>query len=342
MRRLAWCDSTTATAPPRVRVERFCGKARYRVHVLGEFRAVKVHFKFGENTVPCAGPDPCHYCGDPQVWKTRWEHFAAALLRDDHANLFVPIVAILTDGGFKKVARCGAGSYRGRLLDIWRVHQGTTKVLQVRETGRVDPPYPAFDIEPHLLRMWFPHDTTIPAGEVPPPLAFEPEAIGTRPVAPAEVFVPSEEARSIIRSYVARLAAEPAAEPARQPAAPPNPVPPPTPPAAPPPPPPVVPPVPPAPPIAVVEPAVTRAPAVPEPAPAAPAPGRKRVGLTPTPDQAMDALRRRAARAKPASELDAEEAVEFGRIVDFVIGDRVPSTIPIRNGKHPGKNGGDR
>lgn len=343
MRRVPWCDSTTAAGPPRIRVERFCGKSRYRVHVLGEFKAIKVHYRFGENTAPCGMTDGCGYCRDSQ-WKTRWEHVAAALLKDDKANLWVPIVAIVTEGGARKIQAAPAGPHRGRVLDVWRAQQGTAKVLHIKEVGRIDPPYPAFDLEPHLLRVWFPGDATIPAGEVPAPVQFRPEEAGPRPAVNAEIFRHSPEAAGLIHRYVAGLRGPaPAPEsslqeqlpegysapvPVPQPATEPAPVPPPA-----------------AAPIAAAAPVPTDTPDV------IPVPVRELAalqrGARPPKDPAAagdvlaDVLDLRKLRRKPAAELTADEAVAAGRSMAYTVAG-VPAAH--RNGRHPAPtaNGGAR
>jgi hypothetical protein len=69
----------------------------------------------------------------------------------------------------------------------------------------------------------------------------------------------------------------------------------------------------------------------PAPAPVAkPAPARRQ-SMTPTPEDAADALRRRQAMSKPPEDLTAAEAVEVGRIIDYVAAGTV-----LPNGKKGG------
>ena len=171
MRRLVWSDSSTAAAPPRIRVERFCGKPRERVHLIGEMRPLKTHYRFGENTMPCFAPDVCPFCTDP-AWKARYEFFGPALVMDRKAQLWVPIVAVLTQGGGNKLRAAPAGPHRGRLLEIWRVQQGSSSVLHLKELSRIEPMLPPFDVMPHLHRLWFPADADQPAAEMPAPVPF--------------------------------------------------------------------------------------------------------------------------------------------------------------------------
>jgi hypothetical protein len=115
----------TALAIPRVRVERFCGLARRRVHLLGEVLHQKTHHRQNENTVPCLDPDPCPHCAEP-LWKTRVEHFAPALMMDEKLKMWVPIVAVFTPGGRNKLDKKD-GPYRGRMLEVYRQKRGNAQ-----------------------------------------------------------------------------------------------------------------------------------------------------------------------------------------------------------------------
>ncbi len=311
MRRLHWSDSSTAAAPPRVRVERFCGKSskRHRVHLLGEMRCKKTHYRFGENTMPCLAPEQCPFCAD-LAWKMRFEFFGPALDQDPGNKVWVPIIAVLTQGAWNKLAVGAPGAHRGRLLDVWRVQQGSARVLQVKELGRVEPLMPSFDIEPHLLRMWFPNDGSYPPAEIPAPIPFTAEELH-RPLPVAEPMKLTPEQKAAVDAKAAALREKwgisrdaEAAEPA--PAAAP--------------------------------------PATPAPTPAA------KPSMTPTPAKALsaidkrikdgtaaDKLRRQAAKEKAANELTPAEAVEFGRVADYVLG-LAPAADAIRNGKKGGTN----
>jgi hypothetical protein len=207
MNRLSWCDSTTATAPPRVRVERFCGTTRRSVHLLGEVRCIKVHHREGENTVPCGAPQECPYCTDPR-WKLRTEHFAPALLQNKKANVWLHVVAVFTPGGWNKINARPAGPHRGRLLEVWRQGQGNARggVLMVKEVARIDPPIPAFDIEPHLLALWFPEERELPPAQIPEPIPYVPDAAPVQQSAAPFKF--TAEAAAKMDEWRARLRGE--------------------------------------------------------------------------------------------------------------------------------------
>ncbi|MDY3562197.1 hypothetical protein R5W23_003646, partial [Gemmata sp. JC673] len=202
MPRLTWSDSSQAVALPRVRVERFNGKSRYRVHLLGEVRCLRVHKRAGENTMPCLAPDPCPFCADP-IWKPKLEWFGPALLMDKKENLWVPVVAVFTSGGGNKLRKCAPGPHRGRMLDVYRVGQGTAQggILEVKELVRVDPLVPEFDVLPHLHRLWFPNEAVPVEAEVPAAVPFTPEQAPSIAEAKAEPFRVSEDVKKALHRY---------------------------------------------------------------------------------------------------------------------------------------------
>lgn len=307
MRRLNWCASTQPPSVPRVKVERFCGRRRFRVHLLGELRAIKTHYRFGENTQPCHEPDPCPFCAEP-LWKVRREYFAPALVMDEASQLWLPIVAVFTQGAWRLVEKGGAGPCRGRLLDVWRVQQGGANTLKVRELSRIDPLVPAFDVEPHLLRLWFPGESDLPPVELPAPVPFTAEAAPPPPPPPdAEPLRFSDEARAKLRAYCARHVAEAEARPAE------------TPPAA-------------------------ASPATIPPATSPPATSPPRRSMTPPADLCVSAAERRRLASLPAEDLTAEDAVRIGRVTDYVLAAKaVPASSPSPTNGHPanGKGGAE-
>lgn len=214
MKRLSWRDSATATAPPRVEVDRFRGTTRRTVHLLGEIRCIQTHRKKAsrsedqENTVPCLKPDPCPFCLDP-LWHTRLEHFGPALRRNNADSIWQPIVAVFTPGGWNQFKRFPAGPHRGRLLSVFRTTRGsvTGGLLRVIEQSRIEPMIPAFDVEPHLLRMWFPQEEDLPPAEVPQAVPFTAEDVPTSAPKP-EPFHLSEEERARVRAISAARIAE--------------------------------------------------------------------------------------------------------------------------------------
>ncbi|VTR95258.1 unnamed protein product [Gemmata massiliana] len=296
MPRFSWSDCSTAAELPRVRAERFLGKSKYRVHLLGEVRPIKVHKRAGENTMPCLAPDACPFCADP-VWKPKVEWFGPALLQNNKEKLWVPIVAVFTSGGGTKLRSSPPGPHRGRLLEVWRVAQGTAQggVLHLKELSRVDPLIPAFDVLPHLHRLWFPNEEPIDKVEVPAPIPFTAEEPIPQPK--PEPFKLSSDVADSLRSYVNRLRGGDAPKPTQE-----------------------------------------------QPKPAEPAPAAEerppagKGGITPNADKvvgaiqrrlnqghAEDAARQRELRSKPAEELKPGEAVEAGRIFDYVLGGPDPS-----------------
>lgn len=187
MMRLKWRDSATAVARPRIRVERFLGKKKHRVHLLADPQCHQVHYKHEENTVGCLAPDPCPKCGPSAGWKTRLEHYAPALVQDEKVKLWVPIVAVLTAGGYKDLAKCPAGAMRGRMLEISRLRKGPVNQMKIRELTRVDPIIPAFDPEPYVVALWWPElaEQLPPDGYVPDPIPYvdEPAPVVLQPEA---------------------------------------------------------------------------------------------------------------------------------------------------------------
>src|SRR5262249_27765540 len=102
-RKVQWSDAPQAALPPRLRVERFKGKMRRRVQLLGDIRCKVVHFTRDENTMPCLAPgERCPFCEDAR-WKTRNEFYVAALELDKSRQVWEPIVAVLTPGGWNKL-----------------------------------------------------------------------------------------------------------------------------------------------------------------------------------------------------------------------------------------------
>ncbi|VTU02755.1 unnamed protein product [Gemmataceae bacterium] len=204
---LSWCESTTAASPHPVRVERFCGKSRHRVHLLGEVRPLKVHFRLGENTVPCLETErPCPFCADP-MWKPRHEHFGPALLMDPKEGQWKQIVAVFTPGGWNQLYKAPPGPHRGRLLDIWRHGQGSAGggLLKLKEVSRIDPNYPAFDVLPHLIRCWFPFAKDLPPVDALPPVPVVAYEAPARQPEPEPVKVSAEVAKQF-HEYAARFA----------------------------------------------------------------------------------------------------------------------------------------
>lgn len=202
MRSIAWSDSSQAS-PQRtpVKVERFGGKTRFRVHLLGEVRCKRVHYRLGENTMPCLDPEPCPFCADP-IWKIRNEFFGPAKVMDPKRELWVPIVAVFTQGAWNQMQGGQPRPWRGRVLDAWRQPQGTTTVLKVKELSVTEPDMPAFEIEPVLLRTWFPHENGLPPVVVPEPVPYLVE----RPRAPVPVPTPvPKEAAAMLHAYVAKM-----------------------------------------------------------------------------------------------------------------------------------------
>lgn len=321
MKRLAWRDSATATAPPRVRVDRFRGSARRTVHLLGEVRCIKTHHKDKENTVPCLAPEPCPYCADP-LWRPRHEFFGPALVRNDTDSIWEPIVAVFTQGGWNKIKATPQGPHRGRVLKVWRRSQGnaTGGVLLVEEKARIEPIVPPFDVEPHLLRMWFPHEADLPPAEMPAAVPFTSADVPSRPDRP-EPFKLTPEAAALIVEMGRKARGEP--EPATLAAA-----------------------------IAeagkhetpaavgvITQPAAAAAAAVAasEGSAATEHPGKempppRRSVLSADPEAWAELERKRALKGKQAEDLTAGEAIEVSRILDFV--------LPSRNGKHAAEGGG--
>jgi hypothetical protein len=352
MRRLSWRDSATAAAPPRIRVERFCGKrSRHRVHLLGEVRCKKTHYKFGENTVPCLEPEACPFCAERSefgvpVWKSRLEFFGPALVMDEDLKLWVPIVAVFTQGAWNAIRKAPLGPDRGRLLEVERRPRGSTRVLLVKELSRIDPVVPAFDVEPHLLRLWFPDDESLPEAEIPaavpfttqrPPCIETPRAEPTRmtPEQLAQIKAQLARARGEVPVAPAAAAAEPETGVKQEPVA------------------------------AAIEigeqvPVVleinvmgaTQAPAstFTSPPPGAPAPKKPTSPPAVSPMMAAAARRhspsvvandpealaelerKRLAKLKPAEELTPVEALEAGRILDYVVKGKVKNAQT--NGQH--------
>ena len=205
VRRLAWRDSATASAPPRVRVERFRGSMSRTVHLLGEVRCKKTHHRIGENTVPCLEPDHCPFCAEP-IWRPRFEHFGPALVKSPRDLIWVPVVAVFTPGGWKKLNDGVPGPHRGRVLRVWRSSKGsaTGGVLNVQEKGRVEPPIPGFDVEPHLLRLWFPDDGELPPAEIPAAVPFTAEQVAHQVPRPEPVILTAEQ-KSALEEKLAEL-----------------------------------------------------------------------------------------------------------------------------------------
>lgn len=221
MQRLNWRDPALAVAPPRVRVERFRGTARRVVHLLGEVRAIKTHHKDKENTVPCLESEgqACPFCAEP-LWRPRYEFFGPALHRNDADMVWEPVVAVFTQGGWNKLKSCPGGMHRGRLLKVWRRTHGnaTGGVLMLEEVSRIEPVVPGFDIEPHLLRLWFPSDPELPAVEIPPAVPFTAEEVPAHAVKPVTVKLSTAQLREAVeraglRAYLGQAGATPEAKP---------------------------------------------------------------------------------------------------------------------------------
>lgn len=210
MKRLSWRESASAVAPPRLKVERFLGRGKHRVHLIGELRCKKVHHKFKENTRPCAEPEPCALCSD-NTWKSRLEYYAPALVKSEEERLWVPIVAVFTPGGFNHLKKFPPGAYRGRLLDVWRNGQGNAGggVLLVKEVSRIDPCVPPFDVTPHLLRLWDETAEGVPPAQMPAGVPFTDEEVETIKPVPTLSLPPSPEERAKAQKLLrARLGRE--------------------------------------------------------------------------------------------------------------------------------------
>jgi len=188
-------------APVRVRVERFSTQSiKHRVWFLDDCRILTMHFCYREASIPCFAPSPCPCCDDPR-WKKRTEGFAAVLIRNDREHRWEPAVAVLTHGAMKQI---GNGPHRGIVCNIRRVMQGNQKIPKVEVLPSVDPPIPAFDIEPHLHAMWFPADSAHNAADVPEPIPFEPEAKPQVVAEPMRSIISPEQQAKLIADLEAR------------------------------------------------------------------------------------------------------------------------------------------
>jgi hypothetical protein len=140
-----------------VPVDRFLGtKIRKRIWIVADPIRRKSHWKAGMNSLPCQEPHHCELCElqTKGEWTVTVEGYAAAYLFVEAKKSWVPIVAVFTQGLLRKL---GNGPHRGRQLVISRVKQGAATVLNFEELVRAEPlNFPAFDVRPHLERMWFP------------------------------------------------------------------------------------------------------------------------------------------------------------------------------------------
>lgn len=206
MKSLSWLPGQSPVAPGRrVPVERFgkTSKTRtYTVWLLADVRCRYTHWPQhgrGSGSMPCLKPNVCPYCDDATAWHKRREGFAPALLQSKCGRRWDHIVAAFTSGA---VGMMPAGPHAGLKLKVWREQHKDSfvKPLKVEEIIRMSPPAHPFDIEPWLLRMWFPHDEELPEAEAPEPI----EAAIFRPEAPEPTQLPKELMPRLYRDLLER------------------------------------------------------------------------------------------------------------------------------------------
>jgi hypothetical protein len=334
-------------SPAFLPVERFLLlTARYRVWFLGDIMSLWVHYTPETGTKPCTRPhEPCKFCdsADPKETKVKEEGYAPVLFYKlkKGPKEWLPVVGVFTHAAVKFL---GYNNLRGRMFDLARERQGGAKLMKLVEVAQGEdgerrmPADPPFNVCPHLLKEWNPNDQIEPPADTP--------VAGPRPVADDEfAFKPQV---ATLAGMIKQSGTDPAAlqrlrlfvqngckeeTRAAAPAAAPSPEP--TPPPASPPPPPPSPLTPPAP-VAAAEPVPTPTVVM---APAAPPPTRPAGGkpaMTPSPEKAMEAHRRRTAQKKPDEPITfgdaAEEAIRNNGILKFLAPNGLPKKQP--NGVH--------
>jgi hypothetical protein len=322
---LEWVQGDPLPEPPNVRIERFKPGIAKTIILLGDVVTRDTHWdREIRSTVPCFKPAACPMCSDARWVKTlRREGYAPALVANEKTNHWEQAVAVFTAGGLNQLSEA---PHRGRILRVKKNQNGMATPMEVKEiepfTGEFPLP-PVFSVKAVMLRVWFPHIVHEEEVVFFEPIPFERRLPKTRPthdemeLSADELLALADrldERDSPAMAAKARADAEAKRTGKPIPASPPSPPPSPTP----------------------------RREAATAAAGSSPATTRAaRPSMVPDPDAAAEALRLRVARQKPASELTAGEAVEIGRIIDFVVGDKLPATIPLPSANgHPAKKGG--
>lgn len=333
--------------------------ARREVLLLGEPVEMRVHWhRSKQHKILCTAlHGTCALCDiaatDPDVGVQQVEFGCPSYVRAARSNEFLQRVAILPRGACEQILDAAADGCRGRLFEIVR---GASNRLQVRGSDKLPREFPsilppAFDVLPWVRARFGMRQNPKQPLVILPPIKCE-GGTGPRPGRPVLLPLTREDVGldadmlAKFKWYVGSMNGEkpdkptvedPAADQTQRPsddtldgplpgsssprASAPSTA--------------EVP--------EILDVQVHAEPLFAEPvaeAAAEPTP-RPKPSVTPSPDKAMDALRRRQVHAKPRNEVTAGEAVEFGRVLDHVLPTR-PPTIPFQgtNGKHHAKTGG--
>ncbi len=291
----------------------------------------------GYNVLCGARAGRCEMCEkaaeSDDVGIQRVEYYAPSFVRPWRDREFIQRVSVFSAAAVESILRLiPEGSQRGHRLDVERYSQGSSSRFRIKQLAGLPSGFPsmlpaAFDVVPFVLaRYGKPAKAHLPMVFLPP---FKCEAVMSGPAGrPRPLDLSADDCRvapedlakmkSALGEFISRTNGQ------------------------------SDPPPPPPPPVTSV-PAPTATTTIPAPTVTEPvqATSTTSMPLTPgprkieDPNAALEALRLRSIRNKPPEQLTAPEAVEVGRITDYLLADtKIPATIPF-NGRH-GKKGGAR
>lgn len=181
MQKLSWPTGVSpVAASERVPIERFGpSNRRWVIWLLEDVRTRYTHWPQhlrGSGSLPCLKPLACPMCSDVQ-WHKRIEGYAPALSMNAKARRWENIVAVFTEGSLRLLP---PAPQTGLQIQVWREKQGRSPVGKLKiapfgkdwESSRFQLLTPAFDVEPWLMRMWFPHESHPPV-DPPQDLPFD-------------------------------------------------------------------------------------------------------------------------------------------------------------------------
>lgn len=124
-----------------------------QVRFLGEALLVQTHW-VDNATMPCLGP-ACLYCPEAQYTRRAARYYCpcqAGIRRNITTGQLVlePWIAELHQGVMAKLE----GPLRGLVARLWRPARGKPLALVVLRTEDPATLPPAFDVRPHLVRLW--------------------------------------------------------------------------------------------------------------------------------------------------------------------------------------------